>query len=123
MGFAVHRQVYADDIDFDYEYYVTDDQDRQPIKPVPIWLCVFLVVSYIFGGAYLFSEREDWSFLDSVYFCFITLTTIGSFFLYSLLSLRKMFLYCSIQQNNLTPIKINLFSCDFHQKLSVFVAI
>ncbi|XP_070153701.1 uncharacterized protein Galene [Polyergus mexicanus] len=77
MGFAVHRQVYVDDIDFDYEYYVADDQERQPTKPVPIWLCVFLVVSYIIGGAYLFSKREDWSLLDSAYFCFITLTTIG----------------------------------------------
>lgn len=80
MGFAVHRQVYADDIDLDYEYYrAADDQERQPIKPVPIWLCVFLVVSYIFGGAFLFSEWEEWQFLDSAYFCFITLTTIGSF--------------------------------------------
>lgn len=80
MGFAVHRQVYADDIDLDYEYYrAADDQERQPIKPVPIWLCVFLVVSYIFGGAFLFSKWEEWQFLDSAYFCFITLTTIGSF--------------------------------------------
>ncbi|KAH0946822.1 hypothetical protein HN011_003471 [Eciton burchellii] len=78
MGFAVHRQIYADDIDFDYEYYAAaDDQERQPTKPVPIWLCVFLVVSYIFGGAFLFSEWEKWPFLDSAYFCFITLTTIG----------------------------------------------
>jgi hypothetical protein len=44
---------------------------------VPIWLCVFLVVSYIFGGAFLFAEWEKWEFLDSAYFCFITLTTIG----------------------------------------------
>ncbi|KAL6257320.1 hypothetical protein P5V15_010895 [Pogonomyrmex californicus] len=78
MGFAVHRQVYADDIDFDYDYYtVADDQERRPTKPVPIWLCVFLVVSYILGGAFLFSEWENWPFLDSAYFCFITLTTIG----------------------------------------------
>ncbi|XP_043250573.1 uncharacterized protein LOC122396337 [Colletes gigas] len=76
-GFPVHRQVYVDDFDSDYEYYTTDDQDRQPIKPVPIWLCVFLVVSYIFGGAFLFSAWEQWPFLDSAYFCFITLTTIG----------------------------------------------
>lgn len=47
------------------------------IRPVPIWLCVFLVVSYIFGGAFLFSNWEKWHFLDSAYFCFITLTTIG----------------------------------------------
>lgn len=78
MGFAVHRQVYADDIDFDYEYSIAaDDQERQPTKPVPIWLCVFLVVSYILGGAYLFQKWEEWEFLDSAYFCFITLTTIG----------------------------------------------
>lgn len=79
MGFAVLRQVYADEIDFDNEYYsAAEDQEKQPTKPVPIWLCVFLVVSYIFGGAYLFSQWEDWPFLDSAYFCFITLTTIGS---------------------------------------------
>ncbi|XP_029051178.2 uncharacterized protein LOC114879924 [Osmia bicornis bicornis] len=71
-----HRQMYPDEFDSDYEYYI-EDQERQPIKPVPIWLCVFLVVSYIFGGAFLFSAWEHWPFLDSAYFCFITLTTIG----------------------------------------------
>lgn len=105
MGFAVHRQVYADDIDFDYEYYVADDQERQPTKPVPIWLCVFLVVSYIFGGAYLFSEWEKWPFLDSAYFCFITLTTIGtfsSFIFFFLLKKKNLMFLCntfSIQQH------------------------
>ncbi|XP_034943361.1 uncharacterized protein [Chelonus insularis] len=74
MGFAVHRQVYADDIEFD-EYLTAVEE--QTIKPVPIWLCVFLVVSYILGGAVLFTEWEKWIFLDSAYFCFITLTTIG----------------------------------------------
>ncbi|KOX71128.1 Two pore potassium channel protein sup-9 [Melipona quadrifasciata] len=76
-GFPLHRQVYVDDFDSDYECYANDDQEKQPIKPVPIWLCVFLVVSYIFGGAFLFSAWEHWPFLDSAYFCFITLTTIG----------------------------------------------
>ncbi|XP_017891152.1 uncharacterized protein LOC108631614 isoform X2 [Ceratina calcarata] len=71
------RQVYLDEFESDYDYYVNDDQERQPIRPVPIWLCVFLVVSYIFGGAFLFSAWEHWPFLDSAYFCFITLTTIG----------------------------------------------
>ncbi|XP_018323541.1 uncharacterized protein LOC108735848 isoform X1 [Agrilus planipennis] len=47
------------------------------IRPVPIWLCVFLVVSYIFAGAFLFTAWENWDYLDSAYFCFITLTTIG----------------------------------------------
>lgn len=78
-GFPVHRQTFVDDFDSDYDYYGNDDQDRQPLKPVPIWLCVFLVVSYIFGGAFLFSAWEHWPFLDSAYFCFITLTTIGQY--------------------------------------------
>ncbi|XP_024083888.1 TWiK family of potassium channels protein 7-like isoform X2 [Cimex lectularius] len=53
-------------------------EDVQPqVRPVPIWLCVFLVVSYIIGGAFLFSDWEDWNYGDSAYFCFITLTTIG----------------------------------------------
>nr|XP_012141046.1 PREDICTED: uncharacterized protein LOC100877475 isoform X2 [Megachile rotundata] len=77
VGYAGHRQIYPDEFDSEYEYYTGDDQERQPIKPVPIWLCVFLVVSYIFGGAFLFSAWEHWPFLDSAYFCFITLTTIG----------------------------------------------
>lgn len=78
IGFAMHRRACYDDIDVDYEFYTTtDEHERQPIKPVPIWLCVFLVVSYILGGACLFSKWEKWTFLDSAYFCFITLTTIG----------------------------------------------
>lgn len=80
MGFAVHRQarlqqfddengVYDDDWQYDY----TSDT---PVRPVPIWLCVFLVIGYIIGGAFYFSTTEAWSFLDSAYFAFITLTTI-----------------------------------------------
>ena len=63
------------------EYYY-DDSDEDPDidysrKPVPILLSIVLVVAYIIGGAFLFQMWEGWSFLDSSYFCFITLTTIG----------------------------------------------
>ncbi|XP_075218728.1 potassium two pore domain channel subfamily K member galene isoform X2 [Lycorma delicatula] len=83
LGFTVHRQTYTrrhHEMDFysDYDYYdYCDDNTPSQIKPVPIWLCVFLVVSYIIGGAFLFSGWEGWGFPDSAYFCFITLTTIG----------------------------------------------
>ena len=35
------------------------------------------MVSYIVGGALLFSEWEGWGYLEGSYFCFITLSTIG----------------------------------------------
>ncbi|XP_061378508.1 uncharacterized protein LOC116769727 isoform X2 [Danaus plexippus] len=50
---------------------------KEEIKPVPIWLCVFLVASYIVAGTFLFKRWENWEYLDAAYFCFITLTTIG----------------------------------------------
>uniref|UniRef100_A0A1I8QBY0 Potassium channel domain-containing protein n=1 Tax=Stomoxys calcitrans TaxID=35570 RepID=A0A1I8QBY0_STOCA len=84
MGFAVKRQIrrrpsYDYDDDSMYGDDMSDYYGDIPPKdrPVPIWLCVFLVISYILGGAALFAYWEKWSFLDSAYFCFITLTTIG----------------------------------------------
>lgn len=58
------------------------------LSQVPIWLCVFLVIGYIIAGAFYFTRTEKWDFLDSAYFCFITLTTIGEL---SLISIRIYF--------------------------------
>jgi len=35
-------------------------------------LCLFL-----FGGAYCFTKLEEWTYLESIYFCFVTLSTVG----------------------------------------------
>jgi len=59
------------------EYDECCEEEIYERRPVPIWLCAFLVISYIIGGAFLFSNWEGWGMLDSAYFCFITLTTIG----------------------------------------------
>ncbi|KAK7087189.1 hypothetical protein V1264_021270 [Littorina saxatilis] len=44
---------------------------------VPIMVCLIMVAAYINLGAVLFLLWEDWSYFDSSYFCFITLSTIG----------------------------------------------
>lgn len=62
--------------DYEYEEY-EDEMDDYSTKSVPIWLSICLVIGYILGGAFLFQNWEGWSLLDSSYFCFITLTTIG----------------------------------------------
>lgn len=85
MGFAINRQArHVQSVMDENSLYGDDwDNDNPPmsyIKPVPIWLCVFLVIGYIVGGAVLFQKWEEWSYLDSAYFCFITLTTIGKNF-------------------------------------------
>ncbi|RVE42204.1 hypothetical protein evm_013153 [Chilo suppressalis] len=59
------------------EIYAIEAPVKEEIKPVPIWLCVFLVASYIVAGTFLFKRWESWEYLDAAYFCFITLTTIG----------------------------------------------
>lgn len=83
-------QVMLDDIDEEegiedeeeeYEEYSEDmsDDQKQDLSSVtvPISLCLFVMISYICGGAVLFGEWEGWGFLDGSYFCFITLSTIG----------------------------------------------
>uniref|UniRef100_A0AAR5PXI8 Potassium channel domain-containing protein n=1 Tax=Dendroctonus ponderosae TaxID=77166 RepID=A0AAR5PXI8_DENPD len=79
LGYG-QRNKYLDDPDSDEmdefnSYY--ESSGREKPKPVPIWLCVLLVISYILAGAYLFKSWEGWDYLDAAYFCFITLTTIG----------------------------------------------
>ncbi|XP_076160410.1 TWiK family of potassium channels protein 18 [Ptiloglossa arizonensis] len=58
-----------------------DDDDSSSYDPqrvtVPLTLCVAIMVGYIWGGAILFSEWEEWNMLDGSYFCFVSLSTIG----------------------------------------------
>ncbi|XP_062582724.1 TWiK family of potassium channels protein 7-like [Saccostrea cucullata] len=58
------------------EMVVTEKGPKEQVR-VPIFVSLMLITLYIFGGAILFSEWENWPWLDGAYFCFITLSTIG----------------------------------------------
>lgn len=44
---------------------------------VPISFCLIIILLYICGGAYLFHYIENWTYLESSFFCFASLSTIG----------------------------------------------
>ena len=44
---------------------------------VPIMVNLIIIFLFLFIGALLFSHWEDWDLGSSLYFCFVTLTTIG----------------------------------------------
>lgn len=70
---------YSDD--FQPKIFISSGANSRTVNledvTVPISLCLLVMVSYVVGGALLFSEWEGWGYLDGSYFCFITLSTIG----------------------------------------------
>ena len=65
---VIHPELDDDEQDF----YEEEEQ-----MSVPLLVTAFVIPLYLTLGAILFNIWEKWSFLDSFYFCFITLTTIG----------------------------------------------
>lgn len=44
---------------------------------IPISLCLLIILLYVCAGALIFRRLEGWSLLESSYFCFTSLGTIG----------------------------------------------
>ena len=67
----------ADVIDSELGDDAQDFYEEEEQMSVPLLVTVFVIPLYLTLGALLFRSWENWSFLNSFYFCFITLTTIG----------------------------------------------
>ena len=44
---------------------------------VPIIVTFCVMMTYVIFGAIIYMQLENWTIEDSIYFCFITLTTLG----------------------------------------------
>ncbi|CAF0731179.1 unnamed protein product [Didymodactylos carnosus] len=44
---------------------------------VPFGAVIAIIIGYLCLGAFMFSHFEDWTMTEAVYFCYITLSTIG----------------------------------------------
>lgn len=59
-------------------YYCEQQQyDIYRSTSVPISICLVMLVCYIILGSLLFHRLQDWSIVESLYFCFTSLGTIG----------------------------------------------
>ncbi len=55
---------------------IFNDENAEP--EVPFFFALFVMISYIFGGAVIFKQFESWNMITSTYFVFITFSTIVS---------------------------------------------
>lgn len=62
-------------------HHCTDEDYERPLPRASIFLifilCIAILVGYVCLGSFIVSRWEHWRFLDSFYFCFLTLTTIS----------------------------------------------
>ena len=54
-----------------------DDEDDK--VSVPLTVTMLIILAYLGLGGVLYMLTEGWSYVQSIYFCFVTLATIGNF--------------------------------------------
>ncbi|RNA27512.1 T family of potassium channels 18-like [Brachionus plicatilis] len=75
---------------YEYSYYEDDDDEEENSQEddedeelslyndeVPFLLAFVIIIGYILFGGFLFSNFEGWTLTESVYFVYVTLTTMG----------------------------------------------
>lgn len=65
-----------EDIDDDLNGDGGDGENEERVT-VPLTITMIIITLYILIGALIFNQFEGWSLIQSGYFCYITLATIG----------------------------------------------
>lgn len=56
-----------------------DDGESEERVTVPLTITMIIITLYILIGALIFNQFEGWTLIQSGYFCYITLATIGKY--------------------------------------------
>ena len=56
---------------------LNDDEESEERVTVPLTITMIIITLYILLGAVIFNLFEGWTLIQSGYFCYITLATIG----------------------------------------------
>jgi hypothetical protein len=56
-----------------------DDEEEGERVTVPLTITMVVITGYVLLGGMLFNSFEGWGFIQSSYFCYVTLSTIGKF--------------------------------------------
>ena len=54
-----------------------DDVWTRMESRVPIGIVMVIIIGYIAAGGFMFNQFEGWTLIQSVYFCYISLSTVG----------------------------------------------
>lgn len=63
--------------DGNYSGQAYDCHYHRHLNGVPISICIMILICYVTLGAALFHRLQSWNVLESLYFCFSSLGTIG----------------------------------------------